>query len=87
MLTNDAQGLFRADNHGWFFGWTNGTLFQARASAMEPEQLSGLLHECSATAQGQGQVQGQGQGQCLFRATQNSSLAHRAARQWLKAFC
>ena len=30
MLTNDNQGLFRADNHGWFFGWTNGTLFQAR---------------------------------------------------------
>ena len=29
MLTNDAQGLFRRDNHGWFFGWTDGTVFQA----------------------------------------------------------
>ena len=33
MLTADNQGLFRADNHGWFFGWTNGMLFQARSRA------------------------------------------------------
>ncbi len=30
MLTNDAQGIFRGDNHGWFFGWTNDMVFQAR---------------------------------------------------------
>ena len=30
MLTNDAQGIFRQDNHAWLFGWSNGTLFQVR---------------------------------------------------------
>jgi hypothetical protein len=30
MLTNDAQGIYRQDNHAWLFGWSNGTLFQAR---------------------------------------------------------
>jgi galactose oxidase len=30
MLTNDSQGIYRQDNHAWLFGWSNGTLFQAR---------------------------------------------------------
>ena len=33
MLTADAQGVYRADNHGWLFGWSNGTIFQAGPSA------------------------------------------------------
>ncbi|MCJ1310119.1 hypothetical protein MMC25_003780 [Agyrium rufum] len=33
MLTNDAQGVYRADNHGWLFGWKNSTVFQAGPSA------------------------------------------------------
>ena len=28
LLTNDAQGLFRADNHAWLFAWKSGTIFQ-----------------------------------------------------------
>lgn len=32
MLTNDAQGIYRADNHGWFFGWKSGSVFQAGPS-------------------------------------------------------
>jgi galactose oxidase len=32
MLTNDAQGLYRADNHAWLFGWKNGAVFQAGPS-------------------------------------------------------
>ncbi len=28
LLTNDAQGLFRADNHAWLFAWKSGTVFQ-----------------------------------------------------------
>ncbi|KAM0551756.1 hypothetical protein ACHAPJ_008324 [Fusarium lateritium] len=32
MLTNDAQGLFRSDNHAWLFGWKNGTVLQAGPS-------------------------------------------------------
>jgi hypothetical protein len=24
ILTDDPKGLYRADNHGWFFGWSNG---------------------------------------------------------------
>ena len=32
MLTQDAQGAFRRDNHGWFFGWKNGYVFQAGPS-------------------------------------------------------
>jgi hypothetical protein len=62
MLTNDSQGWFRADNHGWFFGWTNGTLFQARKQCRSSFQpLHGLLHCCGVrggggTCGGQGQV-------------------------------
>ena len=33
MLTNDPQGTYRADNHGWLFGWKNGTVFQAGPSS------------------------------------------------------
>ncbi|KAL8684845.1 MAG: hypothetical protein Q9218_008108 [Villophora microphyllina] len=32
MLTADAQGLYRADNHGWLFGWKNSSVFQAGPS-------------------------------------------------------
>jgi galactose oxidase len=28
MLTNDAQGIFRSDNHAWLFGWKSGSVFQ-----------------------------------------------------------
>ena len=30
MVTNDTAGIYRADNHAWLFGWSNGTLFQVR---------------------------------------------------------
>ena len=33
MLTADAQGIFRADNHGWLFAWSDGYVFQAGPSA------------------------------------------------------
>ncbi|KAI9676412.1 MAG: hypothetical protein M1817_000569 [Caeruleum heppii] len=32
MLTADAQGVYRADNHAWLFGWKNGYVFQAGPS-------------------------------------------------------
>lgn len=32
MLTNDAQGIYRQDNHGWLFGWKNCSVFQAGPS-------------------------------------------------------
>ena len=32
MLTNDAQGIWRQDNHGWLFGWKDGSVFQAGPS-------------------------------------------------------
>jgi galactose oxidase len=32
MLTNDAQGVWRQDNHGWLFAWKNGSIFQAGPS-------------------------------------------------------
>ncbi|KAL3418568.1 galactose oxidase [Phlyctema vagabunda] len=32
MLTNDAGGIFRSDNHAWLFGWKNGYAFQAGPS-------------------------------------------------------
>ncbi|OAA34498.1 Galactose oxidase, beta-propeller [Metarhizium rileyi] len=32
MLTADAQGIYRADNHGWLFGWKGGSVFQAGPS-------------------------------------------------------
>lgn len=32
MLTNDAGGVFRSDNHAWLFAWTGGSVFQAGPS-------------------------------------------------------
>ncbi|KAI9693491.1 MAG: hypothetical protein M1820_009227 [Bogoriella megaspora] len=32
MLTADAQGAFRSDNHAWLFGWKNGYVLQAGPS-------------------------------------------------------
>lgn len=32
MLTTDAEGPWRTDNHGWLFGWKNGSVFQAGPS-------------------------------------------------------
>lgn len=32
MITNDNGGIFRADNHGWLFGWKDGSVFQAGPS-------------------------------------------------------
>ena len=32
MLTQDTQGVYRQDNHGWLFGWTSGSVFQAGPS-------------------------------------------------------
>ena len=32
MLTSDAAGVYRQDNHGWLFGWKNGSVFQAGPS-------------------------------------------------------
>lgn len=32
MLTNDNQGVYRSDNHGWLFGWKNNSVFQAGPS-------------------------------------------------------
>ncbi|KAH4800478.1 hypothetical protein HBH69_198080 [Parastagonospora nodorum] len=32
MLTNDAGGVWRADNHAWLFAWKNKTVFQAGPS-------------------------------------------------------
>ncbi|KAL8668733.1 MAG: hypothetical protein Q9168_006651 [Polycauliona sp. 1 TL-2023] len=32
MLTADTRGVYRADNHGWLFGWKSGSVFQAGPS-------------------------------------------------------
>lgn len=32
MLTADEGGIWRQDNHGWLFGWKNGSVFQAGPS-------------------------------------------------------
>lgn len=32
MLTNDAEGIYRQDNHGWLFAWKNAYVFQAGPS-------------------------------------------------------
>ncbi|KAL9636842.1 MAG: hypothetical protein Q9164_002574 [Protoblastenia rupestris] len=32
MLTQDAQGVYRSDNHAWLFGWKQGWVFQAGPS-------------------------------------------------------
>jgi galactose oxidase len=32
MLTTDAEGIWREDNHAWLFAWKNGSIFQAGPS-------------------------------------------------------
>ena len=32
MLTNDKEGVSKADNHAWLFGWKQGSVFQAGPS-------------------------------------------------------
>ena len=32
ILTDDGQGVYRADNHAWLFGWKEGFVFQAGPS-------------------------------------------------------
>ncbi|KAM3498885.1 hypothetical protein MY10362_007821 [Beauveria mimosiformis] len=32
LLTQDAQGIYRSDNHAWLFGWKDGSVFQAGPS-------------------------------------------------------
>jgi galactose oxidase len=32
ILTNDPEGIYRADNHGWIFAWTNDRVFHAGPS-------------------------------------------------------
>lgn len=42
MLTQDAQGAFRSDNHAWLFPWTGNSVFQAGpSSAMNWYNVSG----------------------------------------------
>lgn len=42
MLTQDAQGAFRSDNHAWLFAWTGNSVFQAGpSSAMNWYNVSG----------------------------------------------
>lgn len=42
MLTADAQGAFRSDNHAWLFSWTGNSVFQAGPSkAMNWYNVSG----------------------------------------------
>ncbi|TKX24689.1 galactose oxidase-like protein 2 [Elsinoe australis] len=33
LLTTDAEGIWREDNHAWLFAWTSGSVFQAGPSA------------------------------------------------------
>lgn len=49
MLTADAQGIFRSDNHAWLFGWKNGYIFQGGPSkAMNWYGTSGSGSRASA---------------------------------------
>ncbi|KAH7119352.1 hypothetical protein B0J13DRAFT_568646 [Dactylonectria estremocensis] len=32
MLTKDKEGIYKADNHAWLFGWKKGSVFQAGPS-------------------------------------------------------
>lgn len=49
MLTNDAGGIFRQDNHGWLFGWRNNYVFQAGPSkAMNWYNMAGNGHQVGA---------------------------------------
>lgn len=35
MLTTDAEGIWREDNHAWLFSWTNRSVFQAGPSTKQ----------------------------------------------------
>ena len=49
MLTNDAAGVYRADNHAWLFAWKNNYVFQAGPSlAMNWYGISGSGSQASA---------------------------------------
>ena len=49
MLTADAGGVYRADNHGWLFAWKNNYVFQAGPSvAMNWYGISGTGSQASA---------------------------------------
>ena len=53
MVTNDAKGIYRADNHAWLFGWKNGVVFQAGPSkAMNWYSTSGSGSSKSAGLRG-----------------------------------
>lgn len=53
MLTNDAQGIFRQDNHAWLFGWKNGFVFQGGPSkAMNWYGTSGTGSQTAAGNRG-----------------------------------
>ncbi|CBY00232.1 similar to galactose oxidase precursor [Plenodomus lingam JN3] len=49
MLTTDAEGIWREDNHAWLFAWKNGSVFQAGPSkAMNWYGTSGLGTQTAA---------------------------------------
>ena len=53
MLTADAQGVYRQDNHAWLFGWKNGYVFQAGPShAMNWYGTSGSGSQATAGTRG-----------------------------------
>jgi hypothetical protein len=55
ILTNDPRGVYRSDNHGWFFGWSNAegvclyeplwTASTAALSALSCQACSIVKHE------------------------------------------
>ena len=53
MLTADAAGIYRADNHAWLFGWKNNSVFQAGPSkAMNWYGLTGSGSQTAAGTRG-----------------------------------
>lgn len=49
MLTTDAEGIWREDNHAWLFAWKNGSVFQAVPSkAMNWYGTSGTGSQAAA---------------------------------------
>ncbi|KAG8527816.1 uncharacterized protein KY384_007970 [Bacidia gigantensis] len=60
LLTADAQGVYRADNHAWLFAWKGGSVFQAGPSvAMNWYGTTG-----TGTQQGAGTRTGDGDSMC-----------------------
>jgi galactose oxidase len=54
ILTNDAEGMFRADNHAWLFAWSNNLVLQAGPSkAMNWFDMSGTGSVTAAGTRGQ----------------------------------